>query len=305
MAESSPEPQVSTKDLLKDENRRKEAIDEIRRWVTKEITETDPQKRAEAISKLPAEKKVALSQEWMKKANFTESMTQKAYAKLWLNKDSGPEEIIKAVSKYQEENDLAEKGKWDGILGWKTLESLDAAISQDDTDTDSKEDKKNKNAGADDKIKGFDRAKYYWENKNKPISLIDFARKNTNYDLKLWELQYLQSAYSAESEIWKNIKSVLPEINLILWKNPEMENFTLTDYTLIKEDPYSFGLQQANKTNNNTITPLKIPGTENLWYIVNIEDWSKKVVVWKIASNWFLEQEDKRIYINWKEVEKV
>ncbi|MFA6079971.1 MAG: hypothetical protein WC753_00620 [Candidatus Gracilibacteria bacterium] len=143
MAETPSEPKISTKDILKDESKRKEALVAMRKSITSDIKELDPQKRAEAIRNLDSDRKMKLSQEWMKKAGFTEDMIQKAYAKLRLKKDSKPDEIINAVSKYQEDNKLATPGKGDGILGWKTLESLDIAMSADDSKIDVKGNEKN------------------------------------------------------------------------------------------------------------------------------------------------------------------
>jgi hypothetical protein len=68
MAETPSEPKISTKDILKDESKRKEALVAMRKSITSDIKELDPQKRAEAIRNLDSDRKMKLSQEWMKKA---------------------------------------------------------------------------------------------------------------------------------------------------------------------------------------------------------------------------------------------
>jgi len=117
MAEE-PTPQYS-RELLQDNASRLAHKEELSKEKIrdKRLIETDDGKKE-------------LAMKWMDKANLGEAGKKAVLVEIGVDIGMNSAEFIKQVAKWQEENGLAGPWKWDGIIGWKTLEVADNIITE-------------------------------------------------------------------------------------------------------------------------------------------------------------------------------
>lgn len=119
-----------------------------------EIAEDKRKTEAEKIHsekgnlKKTAEWRAQLSEEWIKRAGVSWKQKERVLKELGISQDDSVENREKKIQKWQEENGLAKKWAWDGILWWATLEALDTKMEGDDVQYDINPDNNSDHGGA-------------------------------------------------------------------------------------------------------------------------------------------------------------